>query len=73
MICNKLDKERVIGFHLLSPNAGEILQGVSVAMNLGARKEDFDNTIGIHPTIGEEMTINRITKSSNEPFDKGNC
>jgi thioredoxin reductase (NADPH) len=73
MICNKLEEERVIGFHLLSPNAGEILQGVSVSMKLGAKKMDFDETIGIHPTIAEEMTINRVTKSSGDSFDKGSC
>jgi len=42
-----------VGFHVLSDNAGEITQGYSVAMRCGATKADFDNTIGIHPTISE--------------------
>ncbi len=44
---------RVVGLHVLSPNAGEITQGYAVAMRLGARKQDFDRTIGIHPTCSE--------------------
>jgi hypothetical protein len=42
-------------------------------MKLGAKKDDFDNTIGIHPTVAEEMTINRVTKSGGDSFDKGGC
>ncbi|CAF3998073.1 unnamed protein product, partial [Rotaria sp. Silwood1] len=37
---------RVVGFHVLSPNAGEITQGYAVAMRLGATKNDFDMTVG---------------------------
>ena len=44
---------RVIGFHVLGPNAGEITQGYAVAMKLNATKADFDDTIGIHPTCSE--------------------
>ncbi len=46
-------QDRVIGFHVLSPNAGEITQGYAVAMRLGATKHDFDMTVGIHPTCSE--------------------
>jgi thioredoxin reductase (NADPH) len=67
MICNKLDSFRVIGFHVLGPNAGEVNQGVGVAIKCGATKEDFDNTVGIHPTIAEEMTTLDVTKSSGAP------
>jgi pyruvate/2-oxoglutarate dehydrogenase complex dihydrolipoamide dehydrogenase (E3) component len=56
VICNKLDNNRVIGFHIVSPNAGEITQGISVAMTCGLTKEQLDNTVGIHPTIAEEVT-----------------
>ena len=48
-----LPQERVIGFHVLGPNAGEMTQGYAVAMRKGATKEDFDATIGIHPTCSE--------------------
>lgn len=46
-------QEKVIGLHVLGPNAGEITQGYAVAMRLGATKADFDATIGIHPTCSE--------------------
>ena len=46
-------QERVVGFHVVGPNAGEMTQGYSVAMRKGATKEDFDSTIGIHPTCSE--------------------
>jgi pyruvate/2-oxoglutarate dehydrogenase complex dihydrolipoamide dehydrogenase (E3) component len=48
-----LFKNRVIGFHVLSPNAGEITQGYALGMRLGATKNDFDMTVGIHPTCSE--------------------
>ncbi len=46
-------QERVIGFHVLGPNAGEVTQGFGIGLKMGARKKDFDNLIGIHPTIAE--------------------
>ena len=39
----------------------------------GATKDDFDNTVGIHPTIGEEVTTLEITKSSGADAAKGGC
>lgn len=53
LICNKLDDMRVIGLHVLGPNAGEMTQGYAVAIRLRATKADFDATIGIHPTCSE--------------------
>uniref|UniRef100_A0A8C5GIH1 thioredoxin-disulfide reductase (NADPH) n=1 Tax=Gouania willdenowi TaxID=441366 RepID=A0A8C5GIH1_GOUWI len=53
LICNKLDNDRVIGFHYLGPNAGEVTQGFGVAMKCGVTKEQLDGTIGIHPTCAE--------------------
>jgi thioredoxin reductase (NADPH) len=44
---------QVIGFHILSPNAGEITQGIGVAIKCGLTKEQLDETVGIHPTIAE--------------------
>lgn len=46
-------KNRVIGFHILGPNAGEITQGFAAAMKCGLTKQLLDDTIGIHPTCGE--------------------
>lgn len=53
VIINTLDDNRVIGFHVLSPSAGEITQGISVAMKCGLTKEKLDETVGIHPTMAE--------------------
>lgn len=64
---------RVIGFHVLSPNAGEITQGYAVAMRLGATKEDFDMTIGIHPTCSETLTSLTVTKSSGVSAEQEGC
>jgi pyruvate/2-oxoglutarate dehydrogenase complex dihydrolipoamide dehydrogenase (E3) component len=63
----------VVGFHLLAPNAGEIAQMAAVAMNCGARKLDFDRTIGIHPTTAEGLTTLTVTKSSGESPAKKGC
>ncbi|MEJ1279684.1 hypothetical protein NN561_010619 [Cricetulus griseus] len=46
-------EERVVGFHLLGPNAGEITQGFAVAMKCGLTKQLLNDTIGIHPTCSE--------------------
>jgi len=73
LICNKLDKERVVGFHIVSPNAGEVTQGFALAMRKGATKEDFDDTVGIHPTIAEEVTLLNITKRSGISPEKTGC
>ena len=43
----------MVGFHVLGPNAGEITQGFALAVKLGAKKSDFDDLIGIHPTTAE--------------------
>lgn len=64
---------RVIGFHVLSPNAGEITQGYAVAMRLGATKDDFDMTVGIHPTCAETLTTLTVTKSSGDSAEAGGC
>lgn len=53
LVCNKSDSMRVVGFHVIGPNAGEVTQGFALGMRLGATKRDFDMTIGIHPTNAE--------------------
>lgn len=58
LIVNRSD-DRVIGMHLVAADAGELVQGFAVAMNCGATKADFDNTIGIHPTLAEELVTMR--------------
>ncbi|MBI4525506.1 MAG: glutathione-disulfide reductase [Deltaproteobacteria bacterium] len=50
---------RVLGCHMVGPDAGEIIQGLAVALNCGATKAQFDATIGIHPTAAEEFVTMR--------------
>jgi glutathione reductase (NADPH) len=51
--------DKVLGCHMVGPDAGEIIQGIAVAMNCGATKAQFDATIGIHPTAAEEFVTMR--------------
>jgi glutathione reductase (NADPH) len=51
--------DRVVGLHMVGPDAGEIVQGFAVAMKAGATKALFDSTIGIHPTAAEEFVTMR--------------
>jgi glutathione reductase (NADPH) len=55
--------DRVIGAHMVGPEAGEIIQGLAVAMTAGATKAHFDATIGIHPTAAEEFVTMRQPRS----------
>ena len=51
--------DRVVGVHMMGPDAGEIIQGIAIALKAGATKAIFDNTIGIHPTAAEEFVTMR--------------
>lgn len=51
--------DRVVGVHMLGPDAGEIIQGIAIALKAGATKATFDATIGIHPTAAEEFVTMR--------------
>ena len=51
--------DRVIGVHMIGPDAGEIIQGIAIALRAKATKEIFDTTIGIHPTAAEEFVTMR--------------
>ena len=51
--------DRVVGVHMVGPDAGEIMQGIAIAMKAGATKSVFDNTIGIHTTAAEEFVTMR--------------
>jgi thioredoxin reductase (NADPH) len=56
LICDKTKDEKVVGFHVLGPNAGEVTQGFAVAMKAGCTKEHFEDVVGIHPTFAEGFT-----------------
>ena len=53
------ETDRVVGIHMAGAHAGEIIQGLAVAIKAGATKADFDRTIGIHPTAAEEFVTMR--------------
>jgi len=53
------DTDRVLGCHMVGPDAGEITQGLGIALKCGATKAQFDATIGIHPTAAEEFVTMR--------------
>jgi glutathione reductase (NADPH) len=49
----------VVGCHVIGLGADEMIQGFAVAVTMGARKRDFDDTIAIHPTSAEELVTMR--------------
>ena len=53
------ETEQVIGAHMMGEGAAEIIQGVAIAVKMGAKKSDFDATVGIHPTAAEEFVTMR--------------
>ncbi|RWU19206.1 glutathione-disulfide reductase [Pseudomonas alkylphenolica] len=53
------DSDRVLGCHMVGPDAGEIIQGLGIALKAGATKQQFDETIGVHPTAAEEFVTLR--------------
>jgi glutathione reductase (NADPH) len=57
--------QKVVGAHMLGEDAPEIIQGIAIALVMGATKADFDRTIGIHPTAAEEfVTLRTRTRST---------
>jgi glutathione reductase (NADPH) len=54
---------RVVGAHMVGPDAGEIIQGIAIAVKCRATKAQFDATIGIHPTTAEEFVTLRAPVS----------
>jgi glutathione reductase (NADPH) len=56
--------QKVLGAHMIGEDAAEIMQGLSIAINAGATKADFDRTVGIHPTAAEEfVTMRTLTRT----------
>ena len=59
--------DRVVAAHMVGPDAGELIQGIAVAIVAGATKRDFDATVGIHPTAAEEFVTMR-TPTREDPL-----
>ena len=53
------ENERIVGIHMISPDAPEIMQAAAVAVKAGLTKADFDATVAIHPTMAEELVLMR--------------
>ncbi|MBD2412892.1 glutathione-disulfide reductase [Nostoc calcicola FACHB-389] len=51
--------DKVLGAHMVGEHAAEIIQGVAIAVNMGATKKDFDATVAIHPSVAEEFVTMR--------------
>ena len=58
MICTGVD-DRIVGIHMIGPEAPEIMQAAAVAVKAGLTKADFDATTAIHPTMAEELVLMR--------------
>ena len=58
MICDAAD-ERIVGIHMIGPEAPEIMQAAAVAVKAGLTKQAFDDTVAIHPTMAEELVLLR--------------
>ena len=63
----------MVGYHLLAPNAGEVTQGIAVAIKMGVTKAQLDSTVGIHPTVAEESIGLKFTKEDNPDAKKSGC
>lgn len=63
LVVNRSD-DKVVGAHMVGHEAGEIIQGIAIAMMAGATKSQFDQTIGIHPTTAEEFVTLRQERSN---------
>ena len=61
------ETQQVLGCHMIGSDAGEIIQGLAVALKAGATKQTFDETIGIHPTAAEEFVTMRTANRTVKP------
>jgi glutathione reductase (NADPH) len=59
--------DRVVGCHMVGDDAAELIQGLAVAVKAGATKAQFDATVGIHPTAGEEFVTMRTARAESAP------
>ncbi|MEM8729197.1 MAG: FAD-dependent oxidoreductase, partial [Pseudomonadota bacterium] len=59
------ETRKVLGCHIVAPNAGEMIQLAGISIKMGATKEDFDRTVAVHPTMSEEIvTMKSPTRSA---------
>ena len=63
--------DRVVGCHIVGPDAGELIQVVGIAVTMGATKADFDATMAVHPTAAEELVTLREKADELRPGGSG--
>ncbi|KAM7377855.1 hypothetical protein PAMA_012991 [Pampus argenteus] len=74
VICHIPDRERVVGVHVMGPNAGDILQGFVAAMKCGLTKQQLDATVGLHPGSAQVFTsLTQTQRMSEASMVRGNC
>mmetsp|Transcript_134761 Transcript_134761/g.234231 ORF Transcript_134761/g.234231 Transcript_134761/m.234231 type:complete len:486 (+) Transcript_134761:59-1516(+) len=74
IICDKESNNKVVGAHILGPNAGEVIQGLGVAIKAGFTKEHLDDCVGIHPTFAEAYTtMTEVKEGDKGPSAGGGC
>ena len=69
----KKSDDKVVGFHICAPNAGEITQGVAIGFKCGMTKAQMDSVVGIHPTAAEDCIGLHLTKEENPDATKSGC
>merc|ERR1712060_107567 len=73
VIVDTQEKEKVVGVHILGTNAGEVIQGLSVAIKAGFTKDHMDDCVGIHPTFAEAYTTMTELKTGDAAPQKAGC
>jgi glutathione reductase (NADPH) len=58
LVCDA-ETDRVVGIHMIGPDAPEILQAAAIAVKAGLTKADFDATVALHPSMAEELVLMR--------------
>ncbi|MCB2048817.1 MAG: glutathione-disulfide reductase [Novosphingobium sp.] len=58
MIC-EAETGRIVGLHMIAPEAAEVMQAAAIAVKAGLTKDDFDATVALHPTMAEELVLMR--------------
>ncbi|KAF4661629.1 thioredoxin reductase [Perkinsus chesapeaki] len=74
VLCENKGDKKVVGIHILGPDAGEMIQGLAVAMKAGCTKANLDDTVGIHPTSAETFTtLTQVKEEGEDAAVGGGC
>lgn len=73
VVCNKKENNKIVGMHIVCPNAGEVIQGFVSFVKYGLTKDQLDDVVAIHPTIAEEFTLLTAIKGIDDGKKTGCC